>query len=148
MSIVNSNTTSNFTEIVSLCEKLSGEYGSNASKFAEGVSADAIITWEKSNGINIPESYKKWLTLSGSCQILFDVLNLFKLEDIIVNHKNFPDELVVVGSVFGFGDSLCFSKLTGEFVRYNAFDNVSEKKRFDDFDTFLETTIIKYLRKC
>ncbi|MBQ8296995.1 MAG: SMI1/KNR4 family protein [Ruminococcus sp.] len=137
-----------YKEIISLCQKLSAEYGNNASDFSDGTTPDAITAWENSNDILIPESYKEWLILTESCKVLFDVLNLFPLKKIIVGHKDFPDELVVIGSVFGSGDSVCFSKSTGEIIRYNAFADAPEKKRFDDFNSFLEKVVLKHLKRC
>lgn len=138
----------NYKEIINLCQKLSAEYGSNASDFSDGTTPDEISVWENNNDILIPKSYKEWLILTESCKVLFDVLNLFPLEKIIVGHKDFPYELVVIGTLFGSCDAVCFSKLTGEIVRYNAFDDVPEKRRFNDFNLFLEKVIINYLKRC
>ena len=137
-----------FNEIVELCKKLSGEYGNNASWFSDAITEGEITVWEENNKINIPKSYKEWLMLAGSCQILFDVLKLYSLDNIITIHNNFPDDLVIIGNVFGSGDSLCFSKTTGKFVRYNPFEDISEKRRFDDFEAFLRKVILPYLKKC
>lgn len=142
------NIANDYNEITSLCQKLSAEYGSNASYFFDGATLEAIDAWENKNGISIPKSYKEWLTLTESCRILFDVLNLFPLDKIILVNKDFPDDFVVIGSVFGTGDSVCFSKSTGEIIRYNSFADVPEKRRFDDFNSFIEKVVIKHLKRC
>ena len=138
----------NYKEIMNICQKLSTEYGGNAFDFSDGTTLDEISVWENNNDILIPKSYKEWLILTESCKVLFDVLNLFPLSKIIVGHKDFPDELVVIGTLFGSGDAVCFSKLTGEIVRYNTLDDVPEKRRFNDFNFFLEKVIIKHLKRC
>lgn len=127
-------------EIVELCEKAVPEYGEKASYFGTGASEQEMEEWETKNGVKIPESYREWLRFSANCQIR-QTLASFCAPGYF-NSEIVPQDLVVIGHLIGDGEVLCFSKASGNFVRY--FEGKVEEE-FEDFREMLNE-IIRMLR--
>ena len=105
-----------FDEIVKLCEEKVEEYGERASYFMEPATEEEILDWENKTGIRMPEDYRKWLRLTGNCQICSNIASLFFPEQEQPDYL--PEDYVLIGYVIGDGEVLCFSKNTGEFITY------------------------------
>lgn len=102
-------------------ELMEEEWGENELIFEEPVSDAEIQTWEKENGIKIPESYKEWLRVSGESEILH--YSFYSPKNFITDNNekpyDMPDECVVIGDYNGLYRSLCFSSVTGEIMYIN-----------------------------
>jgi len=93
------------------------EYGKRAIWFQPAATEEELTEWEQSNNITIPSSYKDWLRFSCSSQILDCHAGFNSPKDFEVHNAYLPD-LVIIGWIIGDGEILCFSKSTGEIVRY------------------------------
>lgn len=107
-------------QLIRLCEKVEDDYGTHAFTFGNGLSDTEIKRWETEIGIRIPASCKDWLQFSGSSKICGN-LAIFSSPDafIIQNNKkpcDVPDDCIVIGTLGGWGVSLCFSAATGEIM--------------------------------
>ncbi len=103
-------------EILKLCKESEAEYGEKASYFNEPVSEQEMTEWEEANSVKIPESYKEWLRFTGKCRIVSNTATFWGPKEF---HSNFvPEDLVVIGEMVGDGEVVCFSKSSGEFVRF------------------------------
>lgn len=116
--IPNNSLTEEIKEIVGLCQKLEPKYGANAFSFAPPASEEEISDWENKHGISIPENYKDWLRFSNGSVIERDFVRFNSLQYFCVDSKVVPDDLVIIGTLVGDGEILCFSKKTGEIIRY------------------------------
>ncbi len=120
-------------ELIRLCKKAEEEYGENSSIFAQGIEENEMTDWEEKNGITIPESYKEWLRFSALCKIR-QTLAMFNPPKEF-HSKYVPEDYIVIGSMIGDGEIVCFSKETGEFVR---FYNGRENGRVNNFKIVLK----------
>lgn len=103
-------------EILKLCKESEEEYGDKASYFNEPVSEQEMTEWEEANGVKIPESYKEWLRFTGKCRIVSNTACFWGPSEF---HSDYvPEDLVVIGEMIGDGEVVCFSKESGEFVRF------------------------------
>lgn len=115
-SIIMNTIKNEFDEIVKLCEEKVEEYGERASYFLEPVTEEEIVEWERETGIQIPEDYRQWLKLTGTCQMCSNIASLVFPE---TKQPDFlPDDYVLIGYVVGDGEVLCFSKSTGKYITY------------------------------
>ena len=120
-------------EILKLCKESEAEYGEKASYFDEPVSEQEMTEWEEANGVKIPESYKEWLRFTGKCRIVSNTATFWGPKEF---HSNFvPEDLVVIGEMVGDGEVVCFSKSSGEFVRF--FEG-RENGIYKEFNSFLK----------
>ncbi|MBE5875525.1 MAG: SMI1/KNR4 family protein [Lachnospiraceae bacterium] len=103
-------------EILKLCKESEEEYGDKASYFNEPVSEQEMTEWEEANGVKIPESYKEWLRFTGKCEIVSNTATFWGPKEF--NSDYVPEDLVVIGEMIGDGEMVCFSKESGEFVRF------------------------------
>lgn len=117
--IPNNSLTEEITEIVSLCEELESEYGEDASWFSPPTSEEEIVNWENENNVSIPESYKEWLRFSDEATILNTLAHFYGPQKFRTNFNDMPDDLVEIGNLLGDGQRLCFSKSTGNIIRYD-----------------------------
>ena len=123
-------------ELLRLCEKAKEEYGENSSIFAQGIEENEMTEWEEKNGITIPESYKEWLRFSAMCQIRQMLASFNPPSEF---HSEYvPEDLIVIGTIIGDGEVICFSKTSGDFVR---FYNGRENGREDNFKNVLKEII-------
>ncbi len=84
--------------------------------FDAPIDEEEMTSWEQETGITIPESYKEWLRFSRECRIDGATANFWGPKKF---HSQYvPDDLVVIGSVIGDGEDVCFSKESGHFVRF------------------------------
>lgn len=115
-------------ELLELCEKAKEEYGENSSIFAQGIEEKEMTDWEKENGITIPESYKEWLRFSALCQIRQTLVSFNPPSEF---HSEYvPEDFIVIGTMIGDGEVICFSKTSGEFIEfYEGHIN----RRYEDF---------------
>ena len=120
-------------EILKLCKESEAEYGEKASYFNEPVSEQEMTEWEEANGVKIPESYKEWLRFTEKCRIVSNTATFWGPKEF---HSNFvPEDLVVIGEMVGDGEVVCFSKSSGEFVRF--FEG-RENGIYKEFNSFLK----------
>ncbi len=128
--------TAEITEIVSLCIRLENDC---EFAFSQPVSEGEIDKWEQNHDMRLPEQIRNWLRFTNGCTIGYD--RIFGLEGFIVRHCQLPDELVIIGVTHD--ESLCFSKNSGEILRYG----LRETRRYNDFRDFLSSTLIRSLKK-
>ena len=128
--------TAEITEIVGLCRKLENDYEFN---FAPPVTESKISKWEQNHDICLPEQVMEWLGFTNGCTIAYD--RIFPLERFIVGHEQLPNDLVIIGVTHD--ESMCFSRNSGEIVRYS----LRETRRYNDFRDFLNSTLIRSLKK-
>ncbi len=106
--------------IIDLCNQLVDDFGEEAFKFSAPISDEEINCWEKENGIQIPSSYKDWLRFTKSAVIRDTTATFYEPKDFIIQNENkswdVPDECIVIGSIGGWGISVCFNKNTGELM--------------------------------
>ena len=117
-------------ELVSLCKELEDD---NTFIFYDGLDDEIITDWEKKNGVKIPETYKDWLRFSNGAIINGNTATFYDIDKIIINASIKPEEFVVIGTLIGDGQFLCFSKITGEFVWFDHGD----EERYSDFRQIL-----------
>ncbi|MBQ7131057.1 MAG: SMI1/KNR4 family protein [Oscillospiraceae bacterium] len=117
--IPNNSLTEEIKEIVSLCQQLEPRYGKKATYFNPPATEEEIIAWENEHEITIPETYKDWLRFSNGSQLLFDLARFNDLNHLVVGNEFVSDDLVIIGTLIGDGEFLCFSKKTGKIVRHN-----------------------------
>ncbi len=117
-------------EILELCIQLQDN---NISMFNEPVKEEVLLEWEKMNNIRIPESYKEWLRFSNGSIINGNTATFYDVYKFVVNNSMIGEELVVIGTLVGDGQFLCFSKSTGEFVWYDHGD----EERYWEFNEIL-----------
>lgn len=138
--IPNNSLTEEITEIVQLSQRLENDYDF----IYDPPATEAEITlWEIEHQIKIPESIKEWLRFSGYSNICNELSVIKGVKSYEVDCELVPDDLVIIGEVIGTGEFLCFSKRTGEIVRYD----FEETRRYKDFKDFLNETLIRSLRK-
>lgn len=116
--IPNNSLTEEIKEIVSLCQQLEPKCGANAFSFAPPATEEELSDWENINSISIPEDYKDWLRFSNGSVIKFDLARFSALQYFSVDSNIVPDDLVIIGTLIGDGEILCFSKKTGKIIRY------------------------------
>ena len=143
MNIPNNSLTEEIKEIVNLCEELKEDYGDDSSWFKPPATDEEIIALEVKHEIKIPESYKDWLRFTDSCQIRNLLARLFGVQEMRVNVEHYPEDYVIIGSIIGDGEDICFSKTTGEIICFSN-EQIDE---YNDFKVFLNNTIIRMLRK-
>lgn len=130
-------------EILKLCKEAEVEYGENSSYFNEPISEQEMTDWEEENGVKIPESYKEWLRFTGKCRIVSNTATFWGPEKF---HSDIvPEELVVIGEMIGDGEVVCFSKETGEFIRF--FEG-RENGIYKDFEGILKVIIRSLSDEC
>lgn len=123
-----------YEKIYKYCEENEEEYGS--AYFEEGASEKEIEQWETKTGIHIPDTYREWLKLTKNCDIpdIYGMLG-FPGTDL---PPGLPDDYVIIGTIVGDGELICFSKSDGHFITFfegrvaDSFPDFSEvlKQRF------------------
>ena len=108
------------------------EKNEKSSSFDVPVSEKELVEWEEKNGVKIPETFKEWLRFSRKCNIANGVANFWGPDEF--NSDYVPDDLVVIGEMIGDGERVCFSKITGNFIRFFENDDMEE---YDDFGSLL-----------
>ena len=115
--IPNNSLTDRIKTIINLCEELSDDMEEESSEFEGPIADEEIESWEKENGIKIPESYKDWLRFSKSSSIEMGTAIFYDHSHFITNNDekalDVPDECVVIGELGGWGVSVCFYAETG-----------------------------------
>ena len=126
-----------FEEIKSLCKESIDEYGEKNTYFREGASENEIVSWEKETGVKIPETYREWLKLTRECMIQDNVASFFFPS--IEQPSFLPEGYIMIGTVVGDGEVVCFCKNSGNFISY--FEGKINDK-YDDFSDVLSEIII------
>ena len=137
--IPNNNLYEEISEIVKLIPAIMSKYGENSVKFYNPVSEQEVLEWEKKNNITLPVHIKSLVEFSNGFDINAD--HIFNIEKFIVTHPDLPNDSVIIGIVNE--ESLCFSKETGEIIRYD----IRERRRYKDFKCFLRDTLIRGMKK-
>lgn len=115
-------------EILKLCKESEEEYGEDSSYFKEPVSEQEMTDWEEANGVKIPESYKEWLRFTGKCRIASNMATFWGPKEF--HSKYVPEDLIVIGEMVGDGELVCFSKESGELIRFFEGENNGTYKDF------------------
>ncbi len=139
--IPNNSLTEEIKEIVSLCQQLEPKYGAKSFSFAPPATEEEFSNWENRNGISIPETYKDWLRFSNGSDILSSLARFNGLQNFVVNSKIVPDDIVIIGTLVGDGELLCFLKQTGEIARF-----LDGEIKITDFKAWLKNILIRILR--
>jgi len=130
-------------EILKLCKESEAEYGEDASYFNEPLAEQEMTEWEEANGVKIPESYKEWLRFTGKCRIVSNTACFWGPSEF---HSDYvPEDLVVIGEMIGDGEVVCFSKESGEFVRF--FEG-KENGTYTGFDGVLKAIKRNLSKEC
>ena len=103
-----------YEKIYQLCEECEEGYGSAC--FEEGASEKEIQQWETQTGIHIPDTYREWLKLTKFCDIpsVYGMLE-FPGTDLV---PGLVDDYVIIGTIVGDGELICFSKSDGHFITF------------------------------
>lgn len=123
-------------ELLEICERMGGIEISN-SQFEPPATEEEISSWELTNGITIPESYKEWLRFSNGSRVFGNTAQFYSIEGMILNEKYVPEDLVNIGHLIGDGELLCFSKTSGKFA--TIFEG--KRKDFNNFRDILSRVI-------
>ena len=140
--------TKHINKLISICQKLcQTDYVEDDDAFIFNPPANIsdIELWEENNKVKIPSSYKDWLLFSNGTKLCNSIVELYSLENFIVNNDlkpyNVPDEFIVIGEsvveeVYG------FSVETGKFMIFGEYEDMEAT----DFSEILEwVTDILYL---
>ena len=111
--IPNNSLTEEIKEIVELCIELDDV---DVSEFNPPATDEEIKMWENRNNITLPESYKDWLSFSNGSRILGQLACFYGLNRIVTSGHSFADDYVVIASLIGDGEFLCFSKTTQLYI--------------------------------
>mgnify|MGYP003322031236 CR=1 FL=1 len=110
--IPNNSLTNRIKTIIELSEEIIKDNVKGVFKFCASISEEEIESWEKENGIKIPESYKDWLRFSKSATIRGTAATFYEPKDFITDNDkksyDVPDECIVIGELGGWGVSVCF----------------------------------------
>lgn len=103
-----------YEKIYKKCREHEEEYGSAC--FEEGASETELRQWEDQTGIDIPDTYRDWLKQTKYCEIpgVNGILQ-FPGTDI---PPGLPDDFVMIGTIVGDGERICFSKSDGHFITF------------------------------
>lgn len=101
-------------------------------EFSNSTTNDKINEWQEKNEVILPESYKEWLLFSNGSIIDSTRAEFYGLDRIKIYSQSFPSDYVIIGSLVGDGEVLCFSKndlkifsdFHGKIKKYDNFDNV------------------------
>lgn len=108
--------------------------GIDSFKFNSPAMEEEMAEWEADNQVKLPEEFKDWLRFSHGLYINYPFFHIFKLKEFEFNAQGgFSPDWVVIGSLVGDGERLCFSRTTGKIVRY--FEG--QIRWYDDFQMFL-----------
>ncbi|MDE6593056.1 MAG: SMI1/KNR4 family protein [Oscillospiraceae bacterium] len=139
--IPDNSLTDRIKTIIKLSEDLIEDMGEGAFEFDASISDEEIESWEKENGIKIPDSYKDWLRFSKSSSIEMGTAIFYDPSHFITNNDekafDVPDECVVIGELGGWGISVCFYAETGEIM----YVDHGEECRDLDFGDILDWVI-------
>ena len=119
-------------KIVELCERYEDEEAGEVSRFEDAVNEEDMAKWEEENKTKIPEEYKEWLRFTGDCAIRNQSAWFWGPKDF--NSVGVPEDYVVIGSLIGDGEIVCFSKSTGKII--DLFEG--EENIFDSFLDILD----------
>ena len=98
---------------------------------------DEITEWEKNNKITLPASYADWLKFSNGSILRGNVAEIYGLDRIEDDIEYLPDDYVVIGSLTGDGEIICFSKNGGTIFT----DQHGDIIVYDDFRELIEIII-------
>jgi hypothetical protein len=109
--IPQNNLTEQITEIVKLCEQLANKHYFS---FNPPATENDIADWETKNNTKIPEDYKNWLRFSNGSNISSASTEFYGINQIEVYNPPLIEDYMVIGSIVGDGEMICFSKSTGK----------------------------------
>lgn len=132
--IPDNNLTATISQIVELAKAL---HEKKRFIFNHAASKIEIVEWEKSNGIILPQSYVDWLEFSNGSILRGTVAEIYGLNKIMVKSEYCPDDYVIIGSLTGDGELICFSKDTGKIFT----DDHEDITDYEDFNEVLEVII-------
>ena len=105
--------------------------------FNAPTSLSKINEWEKQCNLVLPESYIDWLVFSNGSVLRGTLAEIYSLDNIIINPDLYPEDYVIIGSLAGDGELICFSKKTGEIFT----DDHDDITNYDSFNELLEDII-------
>lgn len=92
-------------------------------EFNRPATPEEIDTLEKELNVSLPAGYKEFLLFSNGAQLCghtaeFDnTIGVSKM-DKWNKSADFPKDYIIIAYLIGDGEDLCFSRKTGEFIRY------------------------------
>ncbi len=129
--IPNNSLTEEIKEIVKNCNQRDSYSKNRATVFNPPATYVEINAYEKKNSILLPQSYKDWLMFSNGSRILFNLMTINSLE--LISNEIVSNDLIVIGTLIGDGELLCFSKNTGKIIWFD--DGRTEE--YDDLKPIL-----------
>lgn len=106
-------------------------------KFNMPATDTEIAEWEKNSKITLPTSYADWLMFSNGSILRGNVAEIYGLDRIEYDIEYLPDDYVVIGSLTGDGEIICFSKERGTIFT----DEHGDITLYDDFRELIEIII-------
>ena len=108
----------------------------------DGATDDQIVSFERENGVTIPQKYKEWLILSDGGEFYLPAgLQLYGVAhkpiiDVTISDR--PDDSYIVIGALSFGDPILFKRGSEQIYIYNHEDGtIAEDETYNDFLAFI-----------
>ena len=126
--VPNNSLTDNLNKLVQLTQQLSGEY---SFYYSSPLNERDIAEIEKNNNIVFPVSYKEWLQFTNEARICVAIAEFYDINKILNSSSFVQGDTVIIGSIIGDGEIVCFSKSDGVLFT-NDHGDIYEVESFDD----------------
>ncbi|MBR5513054.1 MAG: SMI1/KNR4 family protein [Ruminococcus sp.] len=126
--IPNNSLTENLKKLIQLTQQLNDEY---SFYYSPPLSETEIAEIERTNNISLPSSYKEWLMFSNEATICGAIAEFYDIKKIIKSPNFVHGDTVIIGSMIGDGEIICFSKSDG-IIFTNDHEEIYEVDSFDD----------------
>ena len=116
-------------------------------EFNRPATPEEIDTLEKELNVSLPAGYKEFLLFSNGAQLcghtaeFIDTTGVTRISKL-KKTPDFPEDYITIARIIGDGEILCFSRKTGEFIRY--FEE--EGTAFQDFYDFFRW-LVSFIRE-
>lgn len=126
-------------ELKAIVDKLKEQGKMN---FIPETSEEKVTSFEKENGVKLPEKYKEWLLFSDGGELFLPAgIQLYGVEHkplINVNDNSRPSEDYVVIGALASGDPILFKNDSEKIAIYNqAAGRIENDEIYDNFVAFL-----------
>ncbi|MDR0920318.1 MAG: SMI1/KNR4 family protein [Oscillospiraceae bacterium] len=129
--IPQNNLTEDIRALVNLCKSLADKH---YFLFNPPAKESEIAEWETKNKIKIPQDYKDWLRFSNGSTFERNLAEFYSINQLEIYNNPDYEDYVIIGSIIGDGETLCFSRDTGKIFR----DNHGEISEYPSFKNVLE----------
>ncbi len=126
--IPNNSLTENLNKLVRLTQQLNDEY---SFYYSPPLNETEISEIERINNFSLPLSYKEWLMFSNEATICGAVAEFYDIKNVINSPNYVHGDTVIIGSIIGDGEIVCFSKSNG-IIFTNDHGEIYEVDSFDD----------------